>query len=359
MLCFLEVMKLLSKNKDGIKVKVENLDDLWYLSQIIDQGDLVKGKTVRKIKIGEESQRKLKVVKKAFFIEVKVEKVEFSKTSSVLRIGGIITQAPEEISRGEHHTFNLEENTIITVVKEKWLKYQIDRIKDACSTKVSKILICCFDREEAYFALMKKQGYSLLSSISGEVQKKAEEQRVTKNFYSEIISQLKTYSDKYKVTTIILASPAFWKEELMKELKDEDLRKKVIQATCSAVGKTAINEVLKRDEIKRVLHDDRITKEINLVEELLLEIKNNGQAVYGLKETENAVNAGAVRDLLVTDSLIKKSRQEDNYERIENVMKITESTRGDVNIISSEHAGGKELDGLGGVAAVLRYKLNY
>jgi protein pelota len=352
-------MKQLGKTKEEMKVKVENLDDLWYLSQIIDQGDLVKGKTVRKIKIGEEDQRKQKVVKKSIFIEVKVEKVEFSKTTDVLRIGGVITQVPDDISKGEHHTFNIEENTTITIKKERWLQYQIDKIKDACSTKVSKILICCFDREEAYFALMKKQGYSLLSSIKGEVQKKAEEQRITKNFYSEIINQLKNYSDKYKITSIILASPAFWKEELMKELKDDDLKRKIIQATCSAVGKTAINEVLKRDEIKRVLHDDRITKEINLVEELLFEIKNNGQAVYGLKETENAANAGAVRDLLVTDSLIQKARQEDNYERIEAVMKITESTKGSVNLVSSEHAGGKKLDGLGGIAAILRYKLNY
>lgn len=359
MLCFLEVMKLLAKTKDEIKLKTENPDDLWYLSQIIDQGDLVKGKTVRKIKIGEEDQRKQKVVKKSIFIEIKVEKVEFSKTTNVLRIGGTITQGPEDISKGEHHTFNIEENTIITIKKEKWLKYQLDKVKDACSTKPSKILICCFDREEAYFALMKKQGYSLLSNIKGEVQKKAEEQRISKNFYSEIIAQLKNYSDKYKITSIILASPAFWKEELMKELKDDDLKKKIIQATCSAVGKTAINEVLKRDEIKRVLHDDRTTKEINLVEELLSEIKNNGQAVYSTKETENAANTGAVRDLLVTDSLIQKSRQQDNYERIENIMKITESTKGNVNIISSEHSGGKELDGLGGIGAILRYKLNY
>ena len=131
MLCFLEVMKLLGKSKDEMKVKTENLDDLWYLSQIIDQGDLVKGKTVRKIKIGEEDQRKQKVVKKSVFIEIKEGKVEFSKTTNVLRVSGVITEGPEDISKGEHHTFNIEENTVITIKKEKWLKYQLDRIKDA------------------------------------------------------------------------------------------------------------------------------------------------------------------------------------------------------------------------------------
>ena len=48
-------MKLLSKDlrKGYVKLTVENLDDLWYLSQIVDTGDLVKGVTFRKIKIGE------------------------------------------------------------------------------------------------------------------------------------------------------------------------------------------------------------------------------------------------------------------------------------------------------------------
>ena len=46
-------------------------------------------------------------------------------------------------------------------------------------------------------------------------------------------------------------------------------------ATCSSVDKTGINEVLKRPEIKEALKQDRITKEISLVEELLAEISKN------------------------------------------------------------------------------------
>jgi len=40
-------------------------------------------------------------------------------------------------------------------------------------------------------------------------------------------------------------------------------------------------------------------------------------------------------------------------------MKNTESMKGTVNIIGSDHDGGKKLDGLGGMGAILRYKLNY
>ena len=144
----------------------------------------------------------------------------------------------------------------------------------------------------------------------------------------------------------------------LEELK-RNLKKKIIMATCSSVDKTGINEVLKRPEIKEALKQDRITKEISLVEELLAEISKNNLAVYGLKDTEKAADAGAIKSLLITGSLIQKSREENSYEKIDSIMKITEAAKGAINIISSEHEGGKKLNGLGGIAAILRYKLNY
>ena len=78
-----------------------------------------------------------------------------------------------------------------------------------------------------------------------------------------------------------------------------------------------------------------------------------------MKDTENAVNAGAIKSLLITDTLIQSSRDNDDYEKIDNMMKITDSMKGTIKIISSEHEGGKKLNGLGGIAAILRYKLNY
>ena len=55
-------MKLIHTDlkKGLVKIKVENLDDLWYLNQIIEKNDFIKGKTLRKIKIGKETQRKQK-----------------------------------------------------------------------------------------------------------------------------------------------------------------------------------------------------------------------------------------------------------------------------------------------------------
>ncbi|MBW2976693.1 mRNA surveillance protein pelota [Candidatus Woesearchaeota archaeon] len=346
--------------KGEAKVKVENLDDLWYLSQIIEKNDFVKAKTFRKIKLGEENQRKQKIVKKAVFLVIQVEKIEFSKTSnSIMRVSGLVKEGPEDVPLGSHHTLNIEENSVIKIIKQNWLKFQIDRLKEASKETTAKILICVHDREEAYFALMKKYGYQLLANVKGTVQKKADLKKIESSFYRETIKQLEEYDSRYTLNKIIIASPAFWKEELMKEIKDKNIKDKIILATCSSVGENAISEVLKRPETANALKQERIAREYKCVEELFAEIAKNNLASYGLRETKNAAVAGAVRILLITDSFIQQRRMENTYGEIEETMRAVDKTKGDILIVSSEHEAGKKLDGLGGIAAILRFKLAY
>lgn len=352
-------MKILHKNlrKGEIKVMVDELDDLWTLSQVIDQKDIVSGMTFRKIKTGgneqDTSSARIKV-----FLDLNVEKVEFHESSTVLRVSGKIIEGQDDIPAGSYHTISVEEGSVITISKPRWLKYQLDRIDESTQKKGPGIIICVFDREEAYFAKLKTSGYEILLHLEGSVQKKYADQK-SANFYEEIIKALEEYDKRYSPTNIILASPSFWKEYLMNELKNDDLKKKIVQATCSAVGESAIAEVLKRGELKKVLEQDRVSKESNLVEELFVEISKENLAAYGMKEVRGAIEAGAVAKLLVCDSLIIKLRASGKYNELEWLMKKTEENSGEIHLISSTHGQGKRLDGLGGIGAILRYKMNY
>ncbi len=337
------------------KVKIESQDDLWYLSGIIDPGDFIKGKTLRKIQKGTEE--KSQQVKKAVFLKIEAEKIEFGRNSGVLRIGGKIVEGPEDIPLGSWHGFSIEPGTIITIEKKKWLSFQISRLDEACKSKLPPVIICVFDREEAYFALMKKYGYELLGHIKGNVQKKAVDEKVKSNFYSEIISNLEEYSSRHEAGRIILASPAFWKDEISKELKGKEIKSKIVLATCSSADKSGIDEVLKRPETAEALREQRAASEIALVESVLAAIAKGGNVAYGLSESENAAAAGAVSELLITDIFLQKMRESGNYSRLEQAMSYVDSAKGKISIISSEHAGGKKLDGIGGIAALLRYKI--
>ncbi len=350
-------MKIISKNlrQGEVKINVETPEDAWYLSQLIDSGDVIKGKTPRKIKPTEEAEAKKRMV----YMALTVEKVEFSKTTNALRASGKILEGPEDVPRGSYHTFSIEPGTILTIQKEHWYGYQLDRLEEAAETKQPKILICVFDREEAYLAIMKRAGAEMLGHLTGEVEKKRTGTKVKTSFYEDIIKQLEQYDERYKLDFIILASPAFWKEELLKILKNDALRKKIVQATCSSVDERAIDEVLKRDEVQTALKKERISKELILVEKIMEQLAKKGAVVYGVSATEEAAAAGAVETLLVTDTLIQKLRQENKFGRVDAMMRSVDKQKGKVTIISGEHIGGKKLDGIGGIAALLRYKLSY
>jgi len=356
-------MKIISSDlaKGFCKVKIDNLDDLWVLSQVIDPKDLVRARTFRKIKLGSGDERKSEVIKKPVSLTIEVEKVDFDKSS--LRISGVIREGPDDIPHGAHHTIEIEESSILSIEKERWLSFQIDKLKDAASDKGSKVLICVMDRDEACFALMKNYGYEYLSEITGKVEKKGVEDKSLKDkeFYNEVIAMLEEYEKRYSIQFLILASPAFWKDDLMKVLehKNKALASKVTLATCNAFGKNAINEVLKRPEVKTVLKQDRVFKETALVEELFTEISKNNLAVYGLEQCKSAAESGAVKVLLVTDKLIQEMREKNEYSKLDQVMKLVDNAKGEISIISDEHDAGKRLHGLGGIGAILRYKISW
>ncbi len=337
-----------------VKLCVENADDLWTLHELVEVGDFVKGKTFRKVKVGEESD----VSKRSVFLEIGVEKIDFSDDACSLRISGKITQAPEDVPKGSYHTFNVEENSVINLAKKKWFDYQINRLKEACQEKSSRILICVFDREDALFALMKKRGYSIISRIKGVVEKKSFE-GVSKNFYLEILNQLRGYDERYDFESIIVASSPFWIDELQKYVKDFDFKKKLVFATCSSVDESGISEVIKRPETKQALKDNRTVYEVNLVEQIIAEISKAGKVTYGLDQVKNACEIGAVEFLLITNNIIKKFREENNFFKLENIMKNCENSRGKIVIVDSSNEAGKKLDGIGGIAALLRFKIEY
>jgi len=354
-------MKILKRDlRHGeVFLEVEDMDDLWYLSQIIDQGDLVKSLTQRKIKLSDKDGTSSSAFKKTLLLTIQVDKLGFHEYADILRISGKVSEGAEDIPAGSYHTLGIEPNSKLTIIKERWLNYQLERIEDSAKQKGSDILICAFDRENAYFAILTRQGHKILAEITGDMEKKSDMQATTSDFYSEIINLLEEYSQRYKVRSIILASPAFWKEDLLKEIEDETLRSKITIATCNAIGKSAITEILKRPEIKNVLKDERNAQELEKVERLLAEISKTGLAAYGLGETRKAIEAGAAQDLLITTELISKKKQNGSFGELNGLMRAAESISADVTIINSSNEAGKKLDGLGGIATILRYKCNY
>ena len=155
-----------------MKLQIENLDDLWYLSGVINRGDLVRTKTERRIKTKEDMARSKKGERRVFTLTVRVEKADFSSDSDTYRIAGVVEQGPEDlVSIGSHHTFNVEKGTTLKIIKERWSPTGLDRLREVeKAARRSKILIVVVDEGEATFGLIREskiEYHELSRSIEG------------------------------------------------------------------------------------------------------------------------------------------------------------------------------------------------
>lgn len=333
-------MNILSQDtKDGyMKLEVESDADLWHLKHVIEERDTLRMSDQRTTIEGGEKTRAR--------ITLQVEKVSYE--GNRLRTTGEITEAPEDVQRG-YHTFNLESGVTFEVWKDDWKEYQLDRVREAADTESYEVLVCMIDKESADLSIITETGIQNLSAVaSGRSGKMYKSEADEGSFYGEIISILKEHQD---VDRIIIAGPGFEKENLQNEIQDEypGLSDMVMVEDASTTGTAGVQEVIKRGAIKRVLQQSRIADEVEAVEDLLAHInKDDGKATYGLDPVEEAVEMGAVETLLINDVLVHQH---------EDLMEQVEQMNGTVQIVHEDHDAGKKLASLGGIAAILRYRI--
>jgi mRNA surveillance protein pelota len=342
-------MKIVFKDlKQGkFKVLPTSQDDLWLLSQLISKGATCGSFSTRKIKISET-----KVEKKSYYIELLCEKSEYE--NNVLRISGKSISEIEDIPKGSYHTLTIDIYDELTII-QKWLKFQLDKLLESTS-EMAKVLLVALDRHEVYFAKIEQDSYKLISSFEGEVSGKAFNTKEKGNFYQDIEKTILEYDSRFKLDKIVVASPAFFKDDFYKQIQDQKIKKMIVLATCSTVSESCFNEILKRDEVKTALDSFRARQELMAVEELFLEIAKDGKYAYGLIDVKTKSHDGSIIKLLISTNFIHAKRQDNSYSDIENMMINIEDCDGKVIIVDSKNDAGKKLDGISGIGAILRYK---
>lgn len=320
-------------SKGILKFQVENLDDLWHLNNIISKGDIIKGRDVRKIKLSET-----KIIKKNVFLSLVVEKIELSDNLRVL--GKIVESSDEEVPNGSYHSFVLEEGEVFELCKKKFLEYHKKHVIEATKERKEKVLVVIVDREEVSFALLKKNGFEILDEIKGDVESKYFSKNVKSEFFDDITKMIEDYKIRYKIDKVVIGGSNFWIGKFKGDLK----------VVCHSSGRNGVNEVLKTTEFRKFVRDERVSFELELIEELLKRISKNERVVYGFNDTVSAVESGSVEKLLISEKLMGVRRDE-----LDSVMQTVEDCKGEVHIINSDNEAGKKLDGLGGIAALLRY----
>jgi protein pelota len=344
----------------------ESLDDLWHLKHVIEAGDLVYSLTYRRIEEATDKIRPDKVDKKPVRLGIRTDAVEFHKFSRRLRIKGVIEEGPES-ELGAYHTFNIEPDTKLSVVKGDWKAHQLKRLREAEKAfATTEVLVVTVEEGEAVAGIVRQYGVDELFSLrygSGKGMEQAGGSGKS-DFFGELLKHIQNSMQTTKAEALIIAGPGFIKDDFFTFLKERDaeLAKKTRIEQTSSIGVSGFLEVLKRGAVERLKHEERLTKEVTLLDRLMAEIsKDEGvKAVYGKDEVRRALEYGAVEILMVSDEKLMKSRiegaeQEKEAEEIDRMLEEAERKHGEVVIFSTEFEPGKRLNALGGIAALLRF----
>ncbi|MEF8786484.1 MAG: mRNA surveillance protein pelota [Haloarculaceae archaeon] len=342
--------------RERLTLVPESLDDLWHLSHVIEPGDRVAGDTTRRIQRNDDQLRDTGGEREHLWLALDVEDVEFAKFANRLRVGGTITDCSREDQLGLHHTINVEERDELTVEKH-WKPDQMERIEDAVeATENADVAIATVEEGEAHVHTVAQYGVEERATITAPTGK-GDYARPRSELFAELTDVLK----RLDVEAIILAGPGFTKQDALDYIEEntQELSEKITTVDTSSVGDRGVHEVLKRGAVDEVQKETRIAEESELIDELTERIAEGAKVAYGPEQVAKAADYGAIEQLLVLDDRLREERGGDGDWDIDvdRVIETAEQKGGEITVFSGEFAPGQQLRNLGGIAALLRYRL--
>ena len=347
-------MRMIFKDlKQGeIKLVAENLDDIWHLYNLIEPGDLIRAVTYRTDEQKTDKIRVKKAEKKRMKLGIRVEKINFHEFSDRLRIHGVIEEGPQDL--GSYHTYNVdaEKMDAFTIIKEKWHSHHLDRIEEAVKQRQQPFLLfVSLDDDAATIAILRQSGVQQLANIDSHRSGKMYDSTSTEEqYFTEIITMLKSVHTSQ--TPLIIIGPGFTREHFVAfgRSYNPDMFSNVRSLSTGNAGMNGVQEIINSGVVDQITKENRVVKETQFVERIFKEIQKNGLVTYGYSQVAEALEKGAVEYLLIIDTMVRTKEGE-------KLLQLARSIRSDFIIINSLHEAGKKFEGLGGVAALLRFKI--
>ena len=346
-----------TEGRERMTLVPESLDDLWHLTYVVEPGDRVAGDTTRRIQRNDDDLRDTGGEREHMWVELKVEDVEFAKFANRLRVGGVIVDCSREDQLDFHHTTNLEPFEELEVEKV-WKPDQEDRLEEAVeATENPDVAVATVEEGQAYVHTVAQYGTEERASVTGPTGK-GEYARPREELFEELTEVL----SRMDVDAVVLAGPGFTKQDALGHIEENapDVAGRITTVDTAGVGDRGVHEVLKRGAVEEIQTRTRIAEEADLIDELTERIATGEKAAYGPEAVAEAAEFGAVEDLLVLDERLRTERgPEGEWDvDVDAIVETTEQKGGAVTVFSGEFDPGQQLRNLGGIAALLRYRID-
>jgi len=348
--------------RERVTVVPDTTDDLWHLTYVVEPGDLVAGDTTRRIQRDDDRLRDTGGEREHMHVTLEVTDVEFHRFANRLRVGGEIVRCSREDQLGFHHTLNVETHDEL-VVEKRWKSDQLERLAEAeAASDQPDVAVATVEEGQAHVHTIAQYGTEEYAAITGPTGKGE-----YASPRSELFAELGAVLARLEVDAIILAGPGFTKRDALDYIEDEHpaVAELVTVVDTSSVGDRGVHEVLARGAVEEVQEETRIAEEARLVDELTERMAEGAKVAYGPEAVAEAAEYGAVETLLVVDERLRLERGAvpddadggDWPVDVDAVLRTVEQQGGEVTVLSSAFEPGQRLSNLGGIAALLRYRI--
>ena len=353
-------MQLLNQSEEHWKLRIDSEDDLWVLARFAISGrSLAMLGERRDTTTAESGDRAKAAERKKMWIQLRILTTEYKTYSNILRVHGTIEQAPVDI--GSHHTHLVEVGDELEIHSSSGFP-EYDRIllTDTMTTdKKSNVSIIVVENDEIIlFEVTRRglrEGATWTMRGGGKRGDVRTSETVAKSFQQQVAKEiLAATSTKLPM---ILCGPGHARERLRNVILSQDPQRTIRLVSTSMAGRSGANEIIRDGLADELLSEHAISKEIKLLEEVWLRLSKNGAVAYGEMELSRAMNEGAIETLLVSADKIRDPEAMIEGTPVSKWIDAVSDIGAELVQCSSDHDSGEQLNNMGGIIALLRYKL--
>ena len=353
-------MQLLNQSEEHWKLRIDSEDDLWVLARFAISGrSLAMLGERRDTTTAESGDRAKAAERKKMWIQLRIISTEYKTYSNILRVHGTIEQAPVDI--GSHHTHLVEVGDELEIHSSKGFpEYDRLLLTDTMATdKKSNVSIIVVENDEIIlFEVTRRglrEGATWTMRGGGKRGDVRTSETVAKSFQQQVAKEILAATSTQ--LPMILCGPGHARERLRNVILSQDPQRTIRLVSTSMAGRSGANEIIRDGLADELLSEHAISKEIKLLEEVWLRLSKNGAVAYGENELSRAMNEGAIETLLVSADKIRDPEAMIEGTPVSKWIETISDIGAELVQCSSDHDSGEQLNNMGGIIALLRYKL--
>ncbi len=347
-------LEAVDEDRGYLRVRVESEDDLWLLSLLIEEGDVVASKTTRDVRIEGSEKKRIPMV-----LAIRVQGMEFQPFSGRLRIKGVVVEGPDEYGlKGSHHTLSIDVGMSVDIVKKE------ERIDLKLVEKILRIsrrgkgLMVALDQDEYAIALVQSQGLRYIREgyISSPSKRDPSSYEAYEKSLSELLESIKKAVNEHRVSIIAIGSPGAMAEKIAMALKNILPGARVITDSISIGGRAGVEEMLRRGTVSKILSEQAAIEAEEMIKEYIETLSREPEkTAAGLEKILIAARMNAVKKTAILETMMRGDRA--TREAVNEILSLSIEKGYEVLIVPIESPAGERLRMMGGAIAILRYNL--